>query len=159
VSVLNYGNKVSAVIVGISAMAVSTAVLPQFSRMVAAKDWSGVRHTLKTYTRVLVIAAIPTTIAVILMSRILVSALFQRGAFTANDASAVAAVQSLYILQLPFYVAGMLFVRLISALKANHILMWRTLISFFINITMDYLLMKWLSVSGIALSTSIVYLV
>jgi len=159
VSVLNYGNKVSSVVIGIGAIALSTAVLPQFSRMVSARDWTGVRNTLRTYTRLMLIATLPITLLLVVMSRLLVGLLFQHGAFTEANTMDVASVQSMYMLQLPFYVTGMLFVRLISALKANHILMLGTMISFALNITLDYLFMKWLGVAGIALSTSVVYLV
>jgi putative peptidoglycan lipid II flippase len=159
VSVLNYGNRISAVIVTIGATAVSTAVLPQFSRMVAAGLWDNVRSTIKTYARLIFFITIPLSLIMILISQALVTVLFQRGAFTPGDTLQVAAVQSLYILQLPFYVVGMLFVRLISAFKANHILMWGTAISFVLNISLDYLFMKRLGVPGIALSTSVVYLV
>ena len=159
VSVLNYGNKMSAAILGVGSLALSTAILPQFSRMVAACDWSGVRHTLKTYTRLVLMATIPLMLVFILTSHFLVGLLFERGQFTANDTEMVAPVQSLYMLQLPFYIAGMLFVRLLSALKANHLLMWGTCRSFALNITLDYVLMKWIGISGIALSTSIVYVI
>jgi putative peptidoglycan lipid II flippase len=158
VSILNYGNKVSSVVLGLGSIALSTAILPQFSRMVAAGDWSGVRNTLKTYTRLTLLATIPVTVLLAVLSRFLVSLLFQHGAFTESNTIDVASVQSLYILQLPFYVTGMLFVRLISALKANHVLMWGATISFSLNITLDYVFMKWLGVGGIALSTSVVYL-
>lgn len=159
VSELNYGNKVSAVVVTIGSMAVSTAVLPQFSRMTAAGSWTNVRNTVETYTRLIFLITVPVSLILVLVSPFLVSVLFERGAFTATNTVEVSAVQSLYILQLPFYVGGILFVRLISACKANHILMWGTVISFVLNIGMDYLFMQWLGVPGIALSTSGVYLV
>ncbi|MGA9774281.1 MAG: lipid II flippase MurJ [Blastocatellia bacterium] len=157
VSVLNYGNKMTAAILGIGSIALSTAVLPQFSRMVAACDWSGVRHTLKTYLRLVLMATVPLALIFVLASRFLVGLLFERGLFTATDTGHVAPVQSLYMFQLPFYITGMLFVRLLSALKANYILMLGTCLSFALNIVLDYVLMNWIGVAGIALSTSIVY--
>ena len=157
VSVLSYGNKIASVVVGVGSLALGTAVLPQFSRMVAMSDWAGIRHTLKTYTRLVLLVTIPMAGLLIALSRPLVSLLFERGAFVSNDVRHVASVQSCYLLQLPFYVVGMLCVRLISALKANHVLMWGTLINFSLNITLNYLLMKEFGVSGIALSTSLVY--
>ncbi len=159
VSILNYGNKVTAVILGIGSTALSAAVLPQFSRMVATDDWRGVRHTLKTYARLILLTTIPLTLLLILFSRTLVSLLFERGAFTVEDTLAVVPVLSLYILQTPFYILGMLVVRLISALGGNHILMWGTAISFILNITMNFLLIRWLGVSGIALSSTVVYVI
>jgi putative peptidoglycan lipid II flippase len=157
VSILSYGNKMASVVVGVGSLALGTAVLPQFSRMVASSDWAGIRHTLKTYTRLVLLATILLAGLLIALARPLVSLLFERGAFLSQDVGHVASVQSLYLLQMPFYILGMLFVRLISALKANHILMWGTAINFSLNITLNYLLMKMLGVSGIALSTSLVY--
>jgi putative peptidoglycan lipid II flippase len=159
VSVLNYGNRIATVVLGIGTMALTTAVLPQFSRMVAQKDWQGLRHTLKTYTRLILLITIPVAIILIALSRPLISLMFERGAFSASDVTAVASVQRLYLLQLPFYALSILFVRLISAMKANHILLWGTVITFVLNITLDYVLMKWLGVPGIALATSLVYMV
>ena len=159
VSVLSYGKKVTTVAVGISSMALSAAVMPHFSRMVADKDFRGVRNTLKSYIPLILLATVASALVLILSAQPMVRLLFQRGAFTANDTIQVAAVQSLYMLQLPFYVLGILFVRLVSAFKANHILMWGTTISFILNIILDYLFMKWFGVAGIALSTTIVYVI
>jgi putative peptidoglycan lipid II flippase len=159
VSILNYGNKVTAVVVGISSVALSTATLPQFSRMVAAHRWSEVRHTLKTYTSLILLITIPLTSILILFSTTIVSLLFERGAFTSDETLAVAPVQSLYVLQIPFYLLGILVVRLISASKANHVLMWGAAINFCLNIGLNYLFMQWWGVAGIALSTSVVYMI
>jgi len=159
VSVLSYGKKITTVAVGISSMALSAAVMPHFSRMVAARDWSGVRDTLKSYVPLILLVTVPLAVILTLSSQSMVRLLFQRGAFTADDTLKVASVQSLLLLQLPFYVLGIFFVRLISAFKANHILMWGTAISFTLNIVLDYLFMRWLGVAGIALSTTIVYAV
>ncbi len=157
VSTLNYGNKISAVAVGCGALAVGASVLPQFSKMAAEADWAGLRRTLKIYARVIFGAGLCGSILLVLISQPLVALLFERGAFTSADTRAVALVQSFYVLQLPFYVTGMLYVRLLSALKANHVLMCGTVISFALNISLDYLLMKRLGAPGIALATSCVY--
>lgn len=49
VAALNYGNKVIAVLMGLSTTALSSAVIPYLSKMVSAKDWVGVLHTLARY--------------------------------------------------------------------------------------------------------------
>lgn len=159
VSVLNYGNKVTSLVIAVSSVALGTAVLPQFSQMVAARNWTGIRHTIRTYVPLIAIVTIPLTLACVGFSHPVVRLLFQRGAFMASDTLRVAPVQSLYALQLPFYTLGIFFVPLLSALKANHVFLLGAGINFIVNITMDYLLMKWYGVSGIALSTSIVYLI
>jgi len=159
VSTLAYGSKITTLVLSVGSVAVSTAVLPHFSRMVARGEWDSVRHTLITYGRLIVIITLPLMFILIYFSEPLVRVLFQRGAFTEADTQLVAWVQGLYLLQVPVYVLGMLIVRLISALKANRILMWGAGINLVFNIVCNYLLMNSLGVAGIALSTSLMYLV
>jgi putative peptidoglycan lipid II flippase len=159
VSVLAYGNKVTNLFIGIGAVAVSTAVLPHFSRMVTVKDWQGLRHTLGTYTRLLLVVSLPVTLALIYFSEPMVAVFFQRGAFTEADTHLVSRVQVIILLQVPLYVVSMLFVRLISALKANQVMMWGNVINLFVCIILNYVLMQWFGVIGIASATSLMYLI
>ncbi|PWT76535.1 MAG: virulence factor MviN [Chloroflexi bacterium] len=157
VSALSYGGKVVSFALAVGATALGTAVLPHFSRMVAAADWEGVRHTLRTYVTLILKVTIPLTMIGVLLSEWIVGVLFQRGAFTATDSHVVGQVQALLLLQVPLYLAGIIVVRLISALKANHILMWGCVLNFIVNIVLNYTFMQWLDVAGIALSTFVVY--
>jgi putative peptidoglycan lipid II flippase len=159
VSALNYGNRVVALPLGLAATALGTVAVPYFSSMVARGDWAEVRHTLGRYLRLIFAVTVPLTLILILASRPLVRLLFERGAFTAEDSQLVARVQSFYALQIPFYIAGIMVVRVISSMQANQILLWGAAINLSVNVILNYLLMKWLGVAGIALSTSFVYLV
>ncbi len=158
VAALNYGNKLIAVPIGLATTALGTAVIPYFSRMVARNDWVGVRHTLKHFLRAIFVAAIPLTILLILISEPVVRIIYQRGSFTEADTHLVAQIQVLFALQIPFYVAGILVVRLISSALANHILLIGNIISVVLSVFLNYLFIKILGVAGIALSTSCVYL-
>lgn len=159
VATLNYANKVVALIVGVAAMALGTAVLPHFSRMVAAKNWVDIRHTFRTYARLILLISLPLTLVLFLFSEAIIGFLFERGAFSADDTRLVGQVQAFFVLQIPFYILAILTVRLISSLGANHILMWGACISLPLNILLNYIFMKWLGVAGIALSTFCVYTV
>lgn len=159
VSALSYANKVPAVILGLTSAAIGTAVLPYFSRMVTAADWVGVRHTFRTYCKLIAVTTIPATIVLIVLSGLIIRHLFERGAFTAADSQIVSWTQIWFLMQIPFYTLGILAVRLISALQANRILMWGSAISLVLNAVLDYVLMQKMGVAGIALSTSLVYIV
>ena len=159
VAVLNYGNRLIAVPVNISTTALGTAVIPYFSVMAAKNDWNGIRHTLRRYFGLIVCAALPVTLALVLGSESLVRIVYQRGAFTTEDTHVVARVLALFALQLPFYAAGILLVRLISAMLANHVLMMANIISVVLSVALNFLFMRRLGVAGIALSTSCVFLV
>lgn len=159
VAALNYGGKVIALPLGVVVTALGTAVIPYFSGMVARRDWADLQHTLSHYLRSIFLTTVPLTILLILISKPLVQVLFQRGSFTSEDTYIVACVQALYALQIPFYVAGILVVRLISSMCANHILMWGAVINLTVNVCLNYFFMKLIGVAGIALSTSCVYLI
>ncbi len=158
VATLNYGNKLVALAVGIGTAALGTAVLPHFSKMTAMEDWSGIRHTLKTYTWLILGVTVPATAVAIYASTPLAALLFQRGNFTVEDTLAVSRVQQMFFLQIPFYSLSLLYVRMISSLKGNRIVMWGALLGFCLNVILNLVLMRGMGVAGLALSTSLVYL-
>jgi len=154
VASLNYGNRIISLPITITSTALSTAVIPYFSKMVAREDWTTLRHTLKQYLGLIFAFTIPLTGLIILFSEPIVQILLQRGSFTANDTHLVAQIQACYAFQIPFYIASILVVRLISAMRNNQILMWGSGSNLIVNIGLNYLFMQWLGVPGIALSTS-----
>jgi putative peptidoglycan lipid II flippase len=157
VAALGYANKVVTPFAGIGALALSTAVLPYFSKMVADKDLQGCRHTLKRYSTLVALVTVPTTLALIFFSEPLVRLLFQRGSFTSADTRLVSLVQICYSIQIPFYIWGMLFVRFLSSMRRNDVLMYGAVISLLLDVSLNLALMKVWGVAGIALSTSLVY--
>ena len=159
VSALNYGNKVVSLIIGIGSLSLSTAIFPYLSRMATNKDWAGIKNTIVTYGRIVLIVSVPATILLVYLSSPMVSLLFERGAFTEGDAHLVARVQGLYLLQIPFYLLGIMGVRLLSALKKNHILMGISGINLVVNILANIVFMRYMGLPGISLSTSVVYFI
>jgi putative peptidoglycan lipid II flippase len=159
VSALAYGGKVANLLLGIGATAVGTAFLPYLARMVAVADWEALRQTISRSTGWLLAATIPTTALLMYWSEPIVALLFQRGAFTESDTRLVSSVQIMFLVQIPAYVVGMVFVRLVSALKANALLMWCNMFNLSLCIVLTYLFVGWLGVSGIALATSLIYFV
>ncbi|MDZ8184592.1 MAG: lipid II flippase MurJ [Nostoc sp. ChiSLP02] len=158
VAALNYGNRLTAFPITLMTQALSTAVIPYFSKMVAHEDWVGVSQTLKRYMKSIFAAALPIALLLIIFSEPIVKILFQRGLFTANDTQLVANIQAFNALQIPLRGPGILVVRFISATRSNQILMWGSGFNLTINIVLDYLFIQWLGVAGIALSTSCVYI-
>jgi putative peptidoglycan lipid II flippase len=159
VAALGYGNKVVTLILGVGSLALSTAVLPYFSRMVATGDWAGVRHTLRTYLRLILITTLILTGILVVCAQPMVRILFERGSFTAKDTYVVSVVTACFALQIPFYVAGILGVRLLNALGMSRSILLICAANLVVNVLGNLFLMRWIGVAGIALSTSLVYLV
>ncbi len=158
VASLNYGNRIITLPIIIASTALSTAVMPYFSKMVADDDWQNIRNSLKHYSILIFAGSVPLVGLIVLFSEPIVHALLQRGSFNANDARIVADIQSCFAIQIPFYIGCMLVVRLISAMRTNQVLIVGSAYNLIINIVGNYILMQWLGVAGIALSTSIVYI-
>jgi putative peptidoglycan lipid II flippase len=159
VSSLSYGNKIVALILGIGSLSVGTAVFPYFSRLVAVKDWSGLRRTVKGYGILTLLLTVPITFGLIYFSKPLIRVLFERGAFTPADTAVVGDIQIFLLLQIPFYLLSILMVRLFSSLNKNSILMHAAMINLFSKVILNYVLIQWLGVAGIGLSTALVCLI
>jgi putative peptidoglycan lipid II flippase len=157
VAALTYANKVINAVFAIAATGLSTATFPYFSRMVTLKDWNGCRHTLKRYSILIVATTVPLTIGLMILSKPLVRVLFQRGAFTSADTDLVSWVQICYLIQVPFYMLSILFVRFLSSVRRNDVLMYGAVISLVLDVILNLFLMRRWGVAGIALSTSCVY--
>lgn len=158
VAALNYGNRVIALPITLATTALSTAVIPYFSKMVVHQDWKSVRYTLNYYLKIIFIVTVPLALLFVIFSEQIVALLFQRGSFTVNDTHLVANIEFYFAFQIPFYVASVLILRLISAIQLNQIIMRVSGLNFIINIVLNYVFMQWIGISGIALSTSCVYL-
>jgi len=157
VAQLAYGSKLVGAGLGIGGTVVATAIFPHFSRMVATRDWSGLRHTLRTYSRLALVTCGVAVLLIAVWSEQLVRLFFERGQFLASDTQAVSRVQALYAIQIPFYVLGILCVQLLHAISANRVLMWVSIGNFFTNIIGNYVFMRVWGVAGIAFATSMVY--
>jgi putative peptidoglycan lipid II flippase len=156
VAALSIGGKVPSLVTVLGSTAVGSVALPHFSRLTAARDVAGLRRSLGSYLRLITIVGVPLAAVLVLGSKPVVRVLFERGAFTPENTILVARVLAMYAFQIPFYIGGIVLMRLLSALGRNQQLMWLALLNFVNNIVLNVLLMQALQVAGLALSTSLV---
>ncbi len=159
VSILNYGNKIVSLLLGIVAISLSTVLFPRFSRLITAGQWEGARRTMRVYSLVILVVSIPCAAIIALGAEPIIRLLFERGKFTADATHAAAQVQAWLALQIPFYVLVMLGFRVLSALDSQQIILRVGALNLALNIVGDLVLMRWFGVAGIAMSTSLVYLI
>ena len=156
VAALSYGSKIVLMVIGVTSTAVGTSVLPHFSRLVAGRDWDGLGRDMKRYTFLILLALIPLSLLMVVFSLPIVRAGFQRGAFTAQDTHLVAQVQACFALQIPFYTVGMMYLRLLSALKMNSRTLAVSTAGIVLNVVLDIAFARLFGIAGIALSTTVV---
>jgi putative peptidoglycan lipid II flippase len=158
VAALNYANRITGLAILLLTTALSAAVIPYFSRMVACQDWTGVLHTLRRYLLIIFAIAMPLAACLYIWSEPIVHASFQRGKFNESDTILVAQIQSFFALQIPFYLGNILITRMISALQGNMFLMGNAAISLILDIILDLTFSKWIGIAGIALASGGMYL-
>lgn len=156
-SALSYGQRVVGVAISLAAMGIGTAVLPFFSQLVAEGEWRKLNEAVRRYSSWLILLILPGVVLLVLLSEMIVRLIFEGGNFTAEDTVHVAAIQSVFALQIPFYVISILYVRTLSALCRNDVMMAANVISFALNIALNIWFMRLWGAQGIALSTVAVY--
>jgi putative peptidoglycan lipid II flippase len=157
VTTLNYGTKVVALLVALGANSLGTVVLPYFSRMIAHRDWGGVRRTLWHFSGLSLAIGLPVALILIFFSTPLVRLLFERGRFSAEDTELVAQVQACLALYIPFYTWYILTARLCSAMHRSHILLESAVLNVGLNVVLNLLFMHWFGLPGIGIAKWVVY--
>ena len=158
VSELNYGSRFVAMTQGLVALPLGKILFPHFVQLVESRKWSRVQILLRRSVLVLLAISIPITIVLAAFSGPLVQWTFRRGQFTSEMATRVAAVQVMYALQFPFYLWSALLSRVAFAMQLRRVVVGGGVLMLTVNIVMNFVLMKPMGVTGIALSTAIVCL-
>jgi len=154
-SALVYANRFVSVVLTLLAGAVSTAVVPYFSRMIAHRDWAGCRHTLHTWAAITACLSAPVAALLIAIARPLVRIAYQHGRFGPHDTVIVASVLAMYAVQIPFYVTSRVYYRFIVAMRRTDLILYCGIINLGLDIVLNLILMHWFGVAGIALATSL----
>jgi len=155
VSTLVYASRFVSVVVTLLAGAVSTAVTPHFSRMIARQDWAGCRSTLRTWVRLTLLVSAPLAASLMAGSHLLIRITLQHGAFGPRDTAAVTPVLAMYALQIPFFVSSRVFYRFLLAIRRADLILYCGILNLVLDIVLNVILMRLFGVAGIALATSI----
>jgi putative peptidoglycan lipid II flippase len=155
VSALAYANRFVGVALTLMAGAISTAVVPSFSRFVAQEDWPGCRALVRRWVGTMLALAVPIAVALIAGAHWLVGVTLQHGAFAAWDTAVVTQVLAMYALQIPFYVASRVDYRLIVAARRTDLVLVCGGVNLVLDVVLNLVLMRWMGVAGIALATSL----
>jgi putative peptidoglycan lipid II flippase len=157
VSVLGYGSRVVAVFLSVLGYAFATVSLPHLSRLAAGGDIPGLQNACRHLAKASLLITVPITSLLVVASRPIVDLLYGGGAFTQSDVEVVGHVQALYVLHLPVFIIGLIFIRLINSLRGNRSLTIIAVSAVGVNVVADMVLGSWFGVAGIALSTSVVF--
>jgi putative peptidoglycan lipid II flippase len=159
VAALGLGGKLTAAASGVATVALGAAIFPPLSRWVAAGDWGALRRAFRQYSRLMMMAGLACALVLALGAGPLVVLLFGGRAFDAEAVQRVTTVQRLIAWQVPFAVTGLIGARILSALGRNRILMVVGGLNVVTNAGGNLVLMRYMGLAGIALATSVTYLI
>lgn len=155
VAALYYADRIYQLPLGVIGIAAGTVLLPEMSRRIAAGDVKGAHNAQNRAVGLTLALAAPFLVAFVTLPELIMSALFQRGAFDAAAAARSGAVLAAYALALPaavlirsavasFYARSDTVTPLIASLSAVAV-----------NVLAKILLMDAYGVVGLALGTAI----
>jgi putative peptidoglycan lipid II flippase len=159
VAAFGYGTKITSVLIGAGALPLGVAVLPHFAVQVREGQWRQLQGVLVRWSWIVLALSVPAAALLWFYSYDLVRLTFQRGAFFAGDTHLVATIQMYLALQLPFYLCGILYVRVLISLQRNGLVALVALVNAAINIGGSFLLLSRLGIVGIAVAASCGYVV
>jgi putative peptidoglycan lipid II flippase len=101
---LNLADRLYQLPLGVVAIAIGVVLLPDLSRRLQAGDGAGARDAYNRAFEFALLLTVPSAVALIVIPEPLINILFQRGAFTPEDAKATALAVAIYGLGLPAFV-------------------------------------------------------
>ena len=158
----NYASKVNSLLIGLFGTAFGAAIYPYLSEHAARRDVTGLSRLAWRLAWTVVPASAAVSALVYFFSYDIVAILFARGNFTVEIAVEVALIQKVLALQLVFYVAGLLAMRILNSAGAARFVLMIACIGVATNALLDWLFYESLGARGIALAsvlTSVVSLI
>ena len=155
VSALYYADRLYQLPFGVIAIAAGTVLLPEMSRRIAGGDVAGAHAAQNRAAGFSLALSAPFTIAFLILPGLIMTALFQRGAFSAEDAARSASVLAAYGLALPAVVLVRSAVASFYARQDTTTPLYASLTAIAINVGLKIVLTGPYGVTGLALATAI----
>jgi len=155
IAAINYGNKMPAFLKGLLVVAVTNVLLPYFSKMILENRKRTFNQLFKMLKLIFLIAGVFALIG-IFISDFLVALFFERKEFTEENSDLVANIQKIFLVYIPFSIAGMVIVNFLTSINRNAVMAYISFGALILNIVLDLVLIQYYGILGIALCTTIV---
>lgn len=155
ISYLYYADRLNQLPLGIVGIAVGTALLPMLSRAMIKEDKSHAQNLFNRSLEYCLLLALPAAVALAVMPLTLITVLFERGAFDAADSLMTSQVLMAYAIGLPAYIAIKVFSTAHWAREDTTTPVRISIVATLLNIVGSIILIQYIGVVGIALSTGL----
>ena len=155
VSYLFYADRLNQLPLGLVGIAVSTALLPELIKHIKSHHFKEANYTQNRALEFALAVTLPAAVGLIILGTPLVALLFERGAFTSQDAQATGYTLSAFSIGLPAYVLVKIFQTQFFARQDTKTPMKVAIVAVGLNFILNCLLIGPFSYVGLALSTAI----
>lgn len=152
---LYYSNRVMQLPLALFGISLASVCLPSMSRSVAKNDIGSVKKTLNYSLRLMLLAVLPATIGLMVLSGPIIKLLFERGAFDSTATALTASCLFFYSIGLIAYSGVKILANSFYAFQDTKMPLKIAYVSMVINIILNVILMRPLGVGGLALATAI----
>jgi putative peptidoglycan lipid II flippase len=155
VSWLNYAFRLMYLPIGLFGVSIATAAMPTIAAMAAREDRAGMRDTVSSGLRMMLMLNVPATVGLIALATPIVSLVFERGQFTAMDTPATAAALMFYAPGLLGYSAVKIASPTFYALRDSRTPVLVSALSVAVNVALNLTLVRVLGYRGLAFGTAL----
>ena len=155
VSWLTYAFRLMYLPIGLFGVAIATAALPDIARRASENDMRGVRETVSSAIRMMLMLNVPATVGLIALAQPIVALLLERGRFTPHDTAATAAALMFYAPGLLGYSAVKIASPSFYSLRDARTPVTVSVIAVLTNLAMNLLLVQAMGYRGLALGTAL----
>jgi len=155
ISYLFYADRLNQLPLGVIGISVSTALLPELSKHIKTGDYQKAHHTQNRALEVALAITLPAAAGLAILGTPLVALLFERGAFTSQDAQATGHALSAFAIGLPAYVLVKILSTQFFARQDTKTPMKVAIAAVILNFVLNCLFIGPFSFVGLALSTAL----
>lgn len=152
---VNYADRLYQLPLGVVAIAIGVVLLPELSRRLQAGDEAGGQEALSRAGEVALALTLPCALALMVVPLPIISVLFERGAFTSDDAAATALAVAVYGLGLPAFVLQKIYQPIFFAREDTKRPFYFAVVAMVVNAVIAVGLWPYLDYLAAALATSL----
>jgi len=155
VSWLQYAFRIMYLPIGLFGVSIATAAMPVLATLAVREDLDGMRQTVSSGLRMMLMLNVPATIGLVVLAEPIVSLLYERGSFTSADTPATAAALMFYAPGLLGYSAVKIASPSFYALRDTRTPVATSIMSVLLNVVLNLALVRVLGYRGLALGTAL----
>lgn len=159
VSALYYSNRLMQLPLALFGTAIVTVALPQMAQEFVVGTQKDIVETIVHSVRNVIYFLLPASVGLAVLGKPIIKTLFERGSFTNESTLMTYSCLLYYSLGITFFSISKIFISTFYAMKKTYIPVKVAGVCVIINLVLNIILMQYLEVGGLALSTTITSLI